>query len=374
LNRVWALAGAAVAVVCFAYVGGRYWQRHRAQIAEWRRAAEFQEMRQVRKEERRRQRDREIAREERLQRWKATQEARQRLKHGASPLASAVGSPQRFVHVSKGGNTGNTNATNVASSSSSSQQSRHHRTPSGRLSIAASSSSDSKAAMHASYDPYPSDTRTSSHTHGHHRSASSSATTVTGAAAAGGERKTMARSSTTSGRDSRDQSSDDDISDVSSVDAVPIVLATPIATSIPNTATSSVTTTGTVAATAATTSTSTSTIRSGIRWGPSTTQTIPALDDIVETDSDLPSQQHGRDDASDDADIIASMEDMDNDNMDHITDTNDEPAKCVVCRDQPANVAMIPCGHTHCCMTCASRVAKCPICRANVTDRLRVYT
>lgn len=50
---------------------------------------------------------------------------------------------------------------------------------------------------------------------------------------------------------------------------------------------------------------------------------------------------------------------------------------CVVCRDRPRSVAIIPCGHEALCAPCADMVAACPICQcapaAGPFGRVRVY-
>jgi hypothetical protein len=46
---------------------------------------------------------------------------------------------------------------------------------------------------------------------------------------------------------------------------------------------------------------------------------------------------------------------------------------CVVCLDKPPTHAFIPCGHMVCCEECVSRLTQCPMCRAQVSNRLKVY-
>jgi hypothetical protein len=47
--------------------------------------------------------------------------------------------------------------------------------------------------------------------------------------------------------------------------------------------------------------------------------------------------------------------------------------ECTVCYDSAANIALVPCGHTVLCNRCASRVSECPVCRAKVQSRLRIF-
>ena len=46
---------------------------------------------------------------------------------------------------------------------------------------------------------------------------------------------------------------------------------------------------------------------------------------------------------------------------------------CVVCIDNEARVACVPCGHMCLCDLDAPRVSACPVCRAPITHRLTVF-
>ena len=46
---------------------------------------------------------------------------------------------------------------------------------------------------------------------------------------------------------------------------------------------------------------------------------------------------------------------------------------CVVCFEEPREIALIPCGHRHLCAFCADKVTACPTCRKEVQGRLSVY-
>ena len=46
---------------------------------------------------------------------------------------------------------------------------------------------------------------------------------------------------------------------------------------------------------------------------------------------------------------------------------------CVICMEQPANVAFIPCGHVESCKKCARAIHNCHICREAIESRVRVY-
>jgi len=47
--------------------------------------------------------------------------------------------------------------------------------------------------------------------------------------------------------------------------------------------------------------------------------------------------------------------------------------KCVVCMDQKATIAMLPCGHLCCCEKCASGMKACPLCRAPISKTQVIY-
>ena len=51
--------------------------------------------------------------------------------------------------------------------------------------------------------------------------------------------------------------------------------------------------------------------------------------------------------------------------------------QCVVCLEQPSDTVLYRCGHLCCCFGCARQLKvaghHCPVCRAEVTDILRVY-
>ena len=47
---------------------------------------------------------------------------------------------------------------------------------------------------------------------------------------------------------------------------------------------------------------------------------------------------------------------------------------CVYCLDKPKCVRFDPCGHLACCFECAALLSSCPMCRAPIRERQRVYT
>lgn len=46
---------------------------------------------------------------------------------------------------------------------------------------------------------------------------------------------------------------------------------------------------------------------------------------------------------------------------------------CCVCTDGPIEAVLLPCRHQQLCMTCAEALTLCPVCRASIESRLRVY-
>ena len=46
---------------------------------------------------------------------------------------------------------------------------------------------------------------------------------------------------------------------------------------------------------------------------------------------------------------------------------------CVFCLVEPADHVLLPCGHVCVCKSCAALVTTCPMCRADVSERKRVY-
>jgi len=46
---------------------------------------------------------------------------------------------------------------------------------------------------------------------------------------------------------------------------------------------------------------------------------------------------------------------------------------CVVCLDAAQRVAFIPCGHICCCEECSAPLDTCPVCRASIQSKLRIF-
>ncbi|KAK3527296.1 hypothetical protein QTP86_018600, partial [Hemibagrus guttatus] len=47
--------------------------------------------------------------------------------------------------------------------------------------------------------------------------------------------------------------------------------------------------------------------------------------------------------------------------------------ECVVCMEDRSLVVFLPCGHICCCQVCSDALQSCPLCRSNITQRIRLY-
>ena len=50
-----------------------------------------------------------------------------------------------------------------------------------------------------------------------------------------------------------------------------------------------------------------------------------------------------------------------------------EKKSCKVCMEDDISVVFLPCGHLCCCSRCANLQPSCPICRAQIANKLRVF-
>ncbi|KAM4719902.1 E3 ubiquitin-protein ligase LRSAM1 [Anableps anableps] len=48
-------------------------------------------------------------------------------------------------------------------------------------------------------------------------------------------------------------------------------------------------------------------------------------------------------------------------------------SECVVCMETGAQVIFLPCGHVCCCQVCSDALQNCPLCRSNISQRIRLY-
>ncbi|KAH3732253.1 hypothetical protein Pelo_16913 [Pelomyxa schiedti] len=52
---------------------------------------------------------------------------------------------------------------------------------------------------------------------------------------------------------------------------------------------------------------------------------------------------------------------------------NNNGTDCIVCDERPRSIRFHPCGHGVCCSECASNVRKCPLCRAQIQQRQKLF-
>lgn len=48
-------------------------------------------------------------------------------------------------------------------------------------------------------------------------------------------------------------------------------------------------------------------------------------------------------------------------------------SECVVCMETGAQVIFLPCGHVCCCQVCSDALQNCPLCRASISQRIRLF-
>ncbi|KAM9256569.1 E3 ubiquitin-protein ligase LRSAM1 isoform 2-T4 [Cariama cristata] len=52
---------------------------------------------------------------------------------------------------------------------------------------------------------------------------------------------------------------------------------------------------------------------------------------------------------------------------------DEKKSECVVCMEQETQMIFLPCGHVCCCQTCCERLHTCPLCRRDITQRIRIF-
>ncbi|KFQ65576.1 E3 ubiquitin-protein ligase LRSAM1, partial [Pelecanus crispus] len=52
---------------------------------------------------------------------------------------------------------------------------------------------------------------------------------------------------------------------------------------------------------------------------------------------------------------------------------DEKKSECVVCMEQETQTVFLPCGHVCCCQTCCERLHSCPLCRKDITQRIRIF-
>lgn len=48
-------------------------------------------------------------------------------------------------------------------------------------------------------------------------------------------------------------------------------------------------------------------------------------------------------------------------------------SECVVCLEREAQMVFLTCGHVCCCQQCCQPLRTCPLCRQEISQRLRIY-
>ncbi|NXG21854.1 LRSM1 ligase, partial [Grallaria varia] len=51
----------------------------------------------------------------------------------------------------------------------------------------------------------------------------------------------------------------------------------------------------------------------------------------------------------------------------------DRRSECVVCLEQEPQMIFLPCGHVCCCQICCEQLHSCPLCRQDITQRIRIF-
>ena len=51
----------------------------------------------------------------------------------------------------------------------------------------------------------------------------------------------------------------------------------------------------------------------------------------------------------------------------------EESRKCKACYREDARVVFIPCGHLACCVSCSEQVARCPVCKMMIKEKVTSY-
>ncbi|XP_050763722.1 E3 ubiquitin-protein ligase LRSAM1 isoform X2 [Gymnogyps californianus] len=52
---------------------------------------------------------------------------------------------------------------------------------------------------------------------------------------------------------------------------------------------------------------------------------------------------------------------------------DEKKSECVVCMERETQMIFLPCGHVCCCQTCCERLHTCPLCRKDITQRIRIF-
>jgi len=49
------------------------------------------------------------------------------------------------------------------------------------------------------------------------------------------------------------------------------------------------------------------------------------------------------------------------------------PTPCSICLENPTDCTFLPCGHLCTCMTCSTMISSCPLCRATISQKVKVF-
>ena len=55
------------------------------------------------------------------------------------------------------------------------------------------------------------------------------------------------------------------------------------------------------------------------------------------------------------------------------TDQSTTTPKCATCLTLDKSILFLPCKHIFCCETCSVKISICPICRVEITEKIKIY-
>ncbi len=56
-----------------------------------------------------------------------------------------------------------------------------------------------------------------------------------------------------------------------------------------------------------------------------------------------------------------------------ISQSDNDQNTCKICLDNSKEIVFVPCGHYAACEDCSESLIKCPICRADIVDKIKMY-
>ena len=60
-------------------------------------------------------------------------------------------------------------------------------------------------------------------------------------------------------------------------------------------------------------------------------------------------------------------------NVNQSSNQSDDPPKCATCLTFDKSILFLPCKHIYCCEKCSEKLDNCPICRTEVSEKIKVY-